>query len=383
MNDDTVGADFINRELLPLVPQMSALEHLQIIHSVLRPAAQWPLCYRILASESFRLTTLSLKLEALDHLALQDTNYPRFPVLRVLRVDLLEYRDFEHSISKLLSDSPLLEEVDYTVNIPYGYLTPPTTAALPQSPLHPDLRCFKWTILSPHGIPKTYLLPRRPFSHLLTTQAVQLVNVTLNPVPSMGVLLWLDLTRLIELRINFDGVANASSFFYHLQTMTQLETLEMIGSPEVWDQKGWEIHHTLKNLYVHVWINQFVRSLDFYRAKAPNMEKLVVLLFAQEWHRKDFKIQLDVIVSELKSHRRLSSLTTASGKLWDFGIASDNWKAFGIWHFTKVLRSVASNIPTIWSFYGTRKLELWKDMEKDVDKRWVGELWNRLPTLYN
>ncbi|KAH8818546.1 hypothetical protein DL96DRAFT_1749502 [Flagelloscypha sp. PMI_526] len=349
-----------------LIPQLNGLKHLHLIH----PKEQrYPSRYtgKLLETQSHRLTMLSLKLPSLREFA-STIVLPPFPELRTFRLHVRDLTDFEQSVSALLSGSPHLEEVDYTL---ITRDPAPSSSTLNVSSF-PRLKSFKMTTLSPNG-DQTRLDLSAPFCPLQIEEASQLESIYLNPAIYNYVVHSLDWARLTELRIHID--LNPGYLILHmLDQTTRLKTLEIIG-PHGSDLRLWwhGSHPSLKNIHIGVWPDDFVSTLNILFTKAPNVEKVVMILVVKQISERGLKTVLRSILSECK---RDNTRVISGCNFWDFGIVRIDGNYVELETYANLLTAVSRKFSTIKSFYGTGSLNLRRGMEREIEDDWAGEMWN-------
>ncbi|KAH8801241.1 hypothetical protein DL96DRAFT_789854 [Flagelloscypha sp. PMI_526] len=237
--------------------------------------------------------------------------------------------------------------------------------------VHPRLRCFKWTTMAGYGSPSRFTLHSRPFSPLMNSAASQLTCVHFNPLPNGIDLNSFDVTGLTELRINFSDPTFEEIQAFHrlLEGVERLETIEVIGLkvPPL-ELRG--VHTHLRKMYLEVKPSEFLQALTVLPTKAPNLERLVLVV--DGWCSASDRRRGIRLVADQIDASDLSSISKWG--VWDLGIIMTRCSlAWSVETFPEVMKAISRKLPNIRSFYGTGKLLVYKGLEKNIDDDWVGE----------
>ncbi|KAH8804281.1 hypothetical protein DL96DRAFT_1686458 [Flagelloscypha sp. PMI_526] len=371
-------ANNLEGEISSLIPLLSSLQELDF-HQLSDWEGGWYSIFNIaLTVASTQLTVLSLHFSLVNgpSSTIYGTNCTMFsitlPALHTLRLgwNTTPPTDFESSIRKLVAGSPLLRELEYRIKEDIDTLHAPSHVTQ-LTPTHSHLKVFKWIA----G-------PLAPTSSLFTAHASQFEIVHLNPVPFLGVVQRLAIDKLIELRVDLYSSSDISQFFSLLAHATQLVTLEI--TRWVYGTVYYLLPHLLlrmnlvqlKSLYLGIplWIlsREILRALA---SMAPNLFTLAILIETSENARKANRLLLEngsSFISDISASKMLP------WKLRDFGIIILEPGKVGIspiLPLIPLLRIISLKIPSITSFYGTGRLDLWEGMQSEIDESWSGELW--------
>ncbi|KAH8801306.1 hypothetical protein DL96DRAFT_1635847 [Flagelloscypha sp. PMI_526] len=371
----------IDEGLVLLLPTLTSLEELYMEDSWCGgwgPTADFAL--KLTAS---RLTILTLKFGSTTGLSNlfpsnQELVTIALPVLHTFRLCLLAgpTGDFKTQVQKLLFSSPLLQEVHYHFWKNCVQSNEPSYSM--NTLTHPHLKAFKWSaaLLSDASIS----LPP-PFS----SHSFQFDVVLLDPPPSLEIFSSLNMAKLVELRVDLHGCSSVADFFAAILGAEQLVVLEVLGflPYDAASDPSNLLPGTglgqMRELHLEIILPIFsVQSLRVLASKTTNNRKLVLLVEPPgRWTRTELREICEALLYEF--HFSTANKSFSEWNLFDFGILFRHWtdqSVVRIKDLEGVLTAISRKVPSITSFYGTGSLNVWDEIENDMDMKWGGELWN-------
>ncbi|KAH8806547.1 hypothetical protein DL96DRAFT_1630957 [Flagelloscypha sp. PMI_526] len=380
----------LSKDFCSLLPHLTQVVELSILDPLSGEHDEdWDVAAQLTLSSMFpHLTSLTLNLRSFSGVTklLQGDHHWVLPHLRTFKLSLRHTlgKDIDFGIHRLLHSSPLLEEVEYHLNIdgPIYLSQFPTTSS------NPLLREFKLTACFPSGQPRPAWFINMPFPPLKRGKARQLRVVHINPLPDIEVVLNnLDITRLVELRVDLTSCDGPRSLFRELVHAVSLEVLEVVGIRYL--SKFEDVAHmmptcglvSLKKLYMGIELDGLdANSLGVLAGKAPNLRTLVLVIQTRKrlWPENVLQTKHQDLIMNLKAPEVMQSLL--EWKVWDFGMVCRDWASTTIADFENILWTLSDAIPSIESFYGTGRLEVWPGMEAEVNDDWAGKLWTKTST---
>ncbi|KAH8806944.1 hypothetical protein DL96DRAFT_1822267, partial [Flagelloscypha sp. PMI_526] len=320
---------------------------------------------------SSKLTVLVLQLSTKSSLwrCLPRGDCP-LPLLQTFRLHARS-RDIANSfrdISNLLSDSPLLEEIEWsfveTQSSPESIMV-----VFPYLSSHPKLRVFKWsTAEGPGPIMLSFASSfcesmEMYFSRAVTDFASQLEVIHLCPCPLQDHgSIWrsLDFTKLTEIRadLSFCRPTQLLDLFNNLGGALCLEILELDGCYPLTEERSQHAISllpqipSLKELYLPIGTDIFgPDAMKQLAQRAPNLVKLVL-------HMEEPAPKLPALkITKMNSLIPAFESATPFEEAWslrDLGVMKNGEK---ISDFGKLVNAVAKIFPSIGSFYGSGKRE--------------------------